>query len=441
MALLAGLGAYIYFVESKKEPASDKKKEKVFALDKAKVGTLSLVSKDGPAIRLVKDQSKGWRMVEPSEVLADASEADAIVSALEALEIDDVVSETGAKLADFGLDKPRMTVEALQHGAPQPMTLLLGDKVPAGSGLYAKLPSKPRVFTIAAYLEGTFTKKPFDLRDRDVLHVKRDDVRGLDVKGPEGDYTLVRDPSGEWSITKPLVTQAGKWAVDGILGGLEGLRMESVATEDPKDLKPFGLDKPVRTVTVQLTTGVLRTLQIGGSPGEKKHYARDAAGGPVAIVASAIADDLAKGIDALRAKRLSEVAAYEVDGFDVEADGPKRVYSKTTTKGKDDSETVKWKRTAPDAKDLETDKVQDTLFKLGGIEVQSFIDAPGPDASYGLDKPALKLSVRKPSSQSPLTVEIGRKDGASYARRSGDAAVLKLDPAKAEELLKALKDL
>jgi len=44
---------------------------------------------------------------------------------------------------------------------------------------------------------------------------------------------------------------------------------------------------------------------------------------------------------------------------------------------------------------------------------------PGPDATYGLDKPALKLSVRKPSSQSRLTV----------------------DPAKAEERLKAMKEL
>lgn len=35
----------------------------------------------------------------------------------------------------------------------------------------------------------------------------------------------------------------------------------------------------------------------------------------------------------------------------------------------------------------------------------------------------------------------GRKDGTAYARRSGDGAVLKLDPAKAEELPKALKEL
>jgi hypothetical protein len=227
--------------------------------------------------------------------------------------------------------------------------------------------------------------------------------------------------------------------VDGLLGAIEGLRMESVAADAPKDLKPFGLLPPKRSVTVQLATGVRRTLEIGGSPADKKHHARDAAGGPVVVIASGLVDDLAKGMANLRAKRLAEVAAYEVESFEAEAEGVKRVYAKTTSKDKDGVEKQSWKRTAPDAKDLETDKVQDALFKLGGVEAESFVDAPGPDAAYGLDKPVLKLTVRNP--KGPLTLELGTKDGVSYARRSGDASILKLDPAKADELVKALKEL
>jgi len=439
LAVLAGLGAYIYLVESKREPGAEdsKKKEKVFTLDKAKIESLSIAPRDGEAIKLVKDQGKGWRMTAPMDVAADAAEADGILASLESLEIDDVVAETPASLAEFGLDKPKVSVEAAQGGTT--FTLLVGDKVPAGSGLYAKLPVKPRVFTIPAFLETTFAKKAFDLRDRDVLHVKRDDVRSLEITGPEGDYTLLRDSQGEWSLTKPVSSQAGRWAVDGLLGAIEGLRMESVAADAPKDLKPFGLLPPKRTVTLEFATGVRRTLEIGGSPAEKKYHARDSAGGPVVVVASGLVDDLAKGMDNLRAKRLAEVAAYEVDGFEAEVDGTKRVYAKTTNKDKDGVDTPHWKRTAPDVKDLEADKVQDALFKVGGVEVQSFIDAPGTDAAYGLDKPILKLTVKNP--KGPITVELGQKDGVSYARRSGDASILKLDSAKADDLVKALKEL
>ena len=42
VAVLAALGAYIYFVESKREDTAGKAKEKVFALDKTKVEGLAL---------------------------------------------------------------------------------------------------------------------------------------------------------------------------------------------------------------------------------------------------------------------------------------------------------------------------------------------------------------------------------------------------------------
>ena len=54
----------------------------------------------------------------------------------------------------------------------------------------------------------------------------------------------------------------------------------------------------------------------------------------------------------LRAKRLLDISVYEVEGFDAEADGVKKVFARSTTKDKEGLDTYKWKRTAPDAKDL-----------------------------------------------------------------------------------------
>jgi hypothetical protein len=140
----------------------------------------------------------------------------------------------------------------------------------------------------------------------------------------------------------------------------------------------------------------------------------------------------------LRAKRLLEVATYETEGFEVVAGGRKKTYAKSTTKDKDGLDKTQWRRTAPDAKDLETTKVEDALFKMGGVEVAEFVDAPQPLAAYGLDAPVLKVTVK---AKGESWVEVGKKDGAVYARRSGDSAVLKLDPAKAEELIKAFAEL
>jgi hypothetical protein len=252
--------------------------------------------------------------------------------------------------------------------------------------------------------------------------------------------------------------------VDGLLGTIENLRMEQVAGDnvsDTKELARYGLARPQRSVTLVTKDGAARTLELGSaapdpnaaaspspSPAKKgdkpeparptKYYARQAGQALVAVVPATLADDLAKGMAELRAKRLLDVAAYETEGLEVVAAGAKKSYAKSTSKDKDGLEKTQWKRTAPDAKELDTTKVEDALFKLGGVEATEFIDAPGAPSEYGLDAPVLKVTVR---AKTESWIELGRKDGSFYARRNGDSSVLKLDPAKAEELLKSFGEL
>jgi hypothetical protein len=412
-------------------------------------------------MRLVKDGA-GWKVEAPFSAPADTSAVESMLTSLEKLEADEVVVEKAANLGEYGLDKPSRTVTAVVEGAKDPLTVQFGTKSPDGSSIYARTASSAKVYLVASWVEGSFDKKPFDLRDRDLLHVKRDDVRQLEVSGPEGGYALARTDAGEWAFTRPVATRAGRWSVDGLLGTIENLRMESVAAEPATDVKPFGLDKPVRSVRLVLKDGSTRALDIGSglpepapspspSPAKKgekpkppekpkptKYYARQAGAGLVAVVPATLFDDLAKGMGELRAKRLLEVATYETEGFEVVAGGAKKTYAKSTTKDKDGFDKTQWKRTAPDARDLETTKVEDALFKMGGVEVSEFVDQPKEPAAYGLDAPVLKVTVK---AKGESWIEVGKKDGAVYARRNGDSAVLKLDSTKAEELLKAFSEL
>ena len=438
LAAAAGLGAYIYFVESKKEDKPEKPKEKVLTLDKSKVKELTLAGDAKEEVKLVKDGTS-WRMTAPQAAPADAQESESLLTSLEGLEIDEVVSESPGKLAEFGLDPPRTRVAVVQAGAPA-QEVLFGDKTPDQGAVYARQPRRPRVFTVPAYSAAVFDKKPFDLRDRDLLHVSRDAVRKVEVTGPEGGYALVRDERGEWGFTAPLATRAGRWSVDGLLGNLETLRMESVAAEAAGDLKPYGLDQPTRTVKLGLADGNTKALEVGKAAGEKKHYARQAGQPLVAVIPDAVLDTLAKGREDLRAKRLLEVSSFDVQGFDVHAGGAKKVYTRSSSKDKDGVETTRWKRVAPDAKDIDTTKVQDALFLVGGVEVQEFVDKPGGPETYGLDKPVLAVTVRE-KDKPETSFEVGEKGGTYYARRPGDQAVLKLDAAKAAELVKKFSEL
>ena len=445
LLVLAGLGAYIYLVESKREVTPEgetrKKKEKVFAFEKAKARALTVALTAGETARLVREKD-GWRLSTPWAVAADAAEVDGLLGALEGLETEDVVTEAPASLKEYGLEPPRGTLTVEMEGAPAPLVLQLGEKTPDGGAVYARTTTAARVFTVAGFAESSLLKKPFDLRDRSVLHVSRDAVRGLEITGPQGSYALARAEGDEWRITAPLATRASRWPVDGLLGVLESLRMEEVAAEEAKDPKPFGLQPPSRTVTLVLGDGTRRVLEIGGPKPPASHFARVAGSPLVGVIPGALVEDLAKGLDALRAKRLLDVATYEVSELDVEAkDTPKRVLVRSSHKDKEGVDVYTWKRTAPDAKDVNTNTVQDALFQVGAVDVRAFVDAPGDPARYGLDAPALEVSLRHQAGRPPAFFEIGKKDGAFYARRSGDAAVLELDAAKAQELIVAFSGL
>ena len=440
LAVALGLGAYAYFVESKKPAGDDKKKETLFTFESAKAKEFSLEPRQGDAIRLVKEAGS-WKLVAPTPAPADGTSVETVLNALNGLKVEDVVTETPAGLADFGLEKPAAIAKVTVEGQPKPLVLKVGEKAPDGSGLYAQTDEKPRVFLIASWLGTNFEKKPFDFRDRDLLHLKRDDVRTLEVNGPEGAFTVAKKDDGEWGFTAPVVTRAGRWSVDGLLSTLEGLRFESIVAEDAKDLKPFGLTKPTRTVTASLADGSQRKLEIGSSAGEKKWHARDALKSMVAVIPGAVVDDLAKGMAELRQKRLLDVSSWDVEGVEAEGEKGKQVYARTTTKGDAGADVRKWKRTAPDTKEIETSKVEDALFKLGGIDVAEFVDTPKAPEAYALDKPMLRLTLRMSGGKSAPFVELAKKDGATWARRSDDTAILKLDPAKADELVQAFAGL
>lgn len=439
LALAAALGGYLYFVDAKRPAGDDKPKEKLFTFDKARARALTVTSAGQPEIRLVK-AGEGWRMEAPLAAPADASEADAIVSGLDGLEVTEVVAEAPAALADYGLDPPRGTVVVTVDGQPQPITLHVGEKTPDGGSLYGRVPARPRVFTIPAYLEGALLKKPIELRDREVLHVKRQQVRSLEVKGPEGGYALAR-AGQEWGITAPVKTRAGRWSVDGLLGALESLRLDSIAAEDAKDLKPYGLDEPERSVTLGLEDGSTRTLEIGSKTPEGNFHARVAGRTQVVVIPPAVPGDLAKGLAELRAKRLLDVATYEVEGLEVETAGARRAYARQSKKDAGGADTHTWKRTAPDAKDVDTNLVQDALFEAGGVDVTEFVDAPQAPAAYGLDAPALSATLKFEGGKPAQSFALGQKGGAWYGRRSGDDAVLKLDAEKASKLVETFKKL
>jgi len=219
---------------------------------------------------------------------------------------------------------------------------------------------------------------------------------------------------------------------------VENLRMESVVTEQATaaDLARTGLDASARQLVLRFGPEDSKavTLEIGRKTEDGKYYARDRSSRLIVTINPAVVDDLDKGFKNLRASRLLEVASYEITAFDVITDGNTRTFTKTTTKTESGADNIVWKSVAP-VKDETQDKTSSAFFSVGAIDALEFIDAPRSLDTYGLDAPALRVALRFDGEKKEDWFEVAVKGENGFGRRRGDAAILRLDKAKTEELI------
>ena len=174
VVILIALGGYLYFVESKKPAGGDaEKKDKAFTVEADKIEELTIKSESGERTTLRKSGSD-WQIVQAPGVKPDSGEVSGITSNLSSLEIQRVIDENPSDLTEYSLTQPR--VEVAFKAAGKDHKLLIGRKTPPGSDLYARLDDQKRVVLIPSFVDTTFNKTTFDLRDKAVLTVNRDEI-------------------------------------------------------------------------------------------------------------------------------------------------------------------------------------------------------------------------------------------------------------------------
>ena len=160
LVVAIGLGAYIYFVERHRDPASaPEPNEQLFTFDADDLTELQVRAEDGTVTELRQDDG-AWRVVAPIETAADDVAATSMAASLAGLEINRVLEEGPVDLEPFGLDAPALDI-SFAAGGDASQRLLIGDETPTGADRYAKLEGSGRVFLIAGYHRTTFNKTTF----------------------------------------------------------------------------------------------------------------------------------------------------------------------------------------------------------------------------------------------------------------------------------------
>ena len=441
VVVLAGLGAYIYFVVSKMPeggaPAADaKKQEKVFAsLQADKIEEVKVSTVAGDSTTLKKDGT-AWKITQPAEMTASESEVSQLTSALGQVEIVRVIDENPSNLNDYGLSNPRVEVDFKAAGDKDYRKLYIGEKTPTGGDYFAKRNDEKKVFLISASNDTAFNRTTFDFRDKTLVKFEREKVDGIDITAA-GKTLAIAKAGGEWKLAKPVQASADFGSVEGLVGRLQTVQMKSIAADNasPADLKKYGLDKPEATVTLSLGSA-RATLLFGGKAADNTVYARDASKPSVVTVESALLDDIKKGADDYRRKDVFQFRPFNATHIEITRNG--QVIALDRVKGQGENAPDKWKRVTPTAGDLDKEKSDGLLSKLSNIRASSFVDST---AKTGLDKPAMTVVVKFDDGKKEDRATFGQAGDDVYVSRPGEPGAAKITKADLDDVIKSLDEI
>ena len=304
----------------------------------------------------------------------------------------------------------------------------LGEKTPTGGDLYARLDDGARVFLLPAYLESTFDRGTFDLRDKAVLKIDRTAVDGLQVIAGATPVTFAKRDE-KWRLTAPLDVRADYGAVESVLGRVTTAQMKAIVAQEATDLAQYGLQAPA--ITVHLDAGSARsTLLIGAASPEGPLYAKDASRPMVFTVDATLADDLRKTPADFRPRDLFEFRSFTAQRVEVTRDGATAVLEKKKGDGEQAVET--WMQTQPAAEVGEA-KIIDLLSTASNLRAASFVDALPAGAT-----PVLAVKAVFDGGAREESVTFYRAGEDTYAVRAGDPGAAKLTAGDLDSTLKNL---
>jgi hypothetical protein len=426
IVVLAGLVGYIYFVDSKTEPNAPEVKEKVWSgtLASADMEEVEIKLADGETAKVQKADGT-WQIVEPSKAPADETEMTSITSSLASLEVQRVVDANAGDVKQYGLDPARISVAFRSKGQKDVRRVEFGEKTPTGGDLYARIPGEKRVFLVSSFLDSTFNKTPFALRDKTILKIDRQKADGLELV--EGTTTIQLAKKGsDWMLAQPLAARADFAAVESALERVGSAQMVGITEENATSLTKYGLDKPTATITVSM--GSSRATLLLGRTENAVVYAKDASRPMVFTVPPTLKTDVIKPVADLRRKDLFDARAFTASHIEFTRGSERIVLDKS--KGKDDMDV--WKNGA--GKEVDAMKADDLVNRITGLRAGSFEN----QTHASLKSPALVVTVRTNDNTSE-TVTFGRTGTDVYASRSDEPGSAKIDGTAAlDEAMKLL---
>ena len=108
--------------------------------------------REGKRVRCAQEDGR-WRVVDPGGQRVPADLISSFVMALLETRAAEVIATEATEGGEFGLGTDALQVELYQRGRDAPVTVILGNRNPTETALYARVEGSPRVLLVGRILE------------------------------------------------------------------------------------------------------------------------------------------------------------------------------------------------------------------------------------------------------------------------------------------------
>lgn len=416
-ALLAGLGAYLYFVEfpaEREQLQTETRGKKLLPFEERAITGLTVRSESGPEIVLVPDDKRAWTITAPIRTEADTREVNELLRTLLLATIRRVIEEQPASLEPFGLERPAVTFTLTAGDRRE--TLSVGDIGPISSTLYAMRGSDRNVLLTDLPPKILLSKTLTSLRRKEVLPVASDAIERLRLNNPKTEVLLEQtQEKGKqlWRIRFPIETRADQPAVRNLMIKLSDLKALAFVDGGPeKDRLAARLGQPLIkiTATVGGADQVVKLYQPNPASGEA--YAVTTPDAPIYKVNPAVLQDFTKDLFALQDKRLLGLDMDQLARLSVKTRGEQFVLIR---------QNEEWVLEDQPARKLNQQTAD--LFVARVVDLPAelrIVKEAGPLAPYGLSSPTAEFLATAKDGKTTHRLVLGNKtSGLVYAMGSG----------------------
>jgi len=415
--LVLAFGAYIMFY-ARHQPTTDELKAdegKLFeGFDQAKVKHVVVTNSHGRFE--LKKEKEAWQLTAPLADQANQGAVSSLLSTLGALKSDRTFEAKDVKLAEYGLDKPELTV-SVDDGAGKSYALKLGSELPLGNDRGA-LTSGGKVYLVSKWTANDLGKDLAGWRSDQLAQVFSTDVASLTVM-KDGKRVALAHTGSLWAMTDPVADLGDRDRAEGVINDISGARIKEFV-DSPARLADYGLDPAAEEVTIVRRDANAAPIQLAfGKQREEKAGKQVACkrGERVYWVEAKAADHVSAQPQDWRATKLVQFDTWAVDKLEMEA-GP----SKATL----DHKEGMWKAGSVE---VDPDAVGKCLTDLGDLKVLAF-DRPKPAGT-----PLGKVKLTGEGTTVEATFYPGADAKEAIAVVVGRAGALAVDADKVKELL------